>query len=73
MAAHIISEEGFGVPGSTNEMFYLLEENSGIVATSPITVRMRMAGDASMAPILLKASCPGYVYKELIGTKNDER
>lgn len=27
MAAHIISEEGFGVPGSTNEMFYLLEEN----------------------------------------------
>jgi len=27
VAAHIISEEGFGVPGSTNEMFYLLEEN----------------------------------------------
>jgi uncharacterized protein YutE (UPF0331/DUF86 family) len=27
IAAHIISEEGFGVPGSTNEMFYLLEEN----------------------------------------------
>lgn len=26
IAAHIISEEGFGVPGSTNEMFYLLEE-----------------------------------------------
>ena len=28
MASHIISEEGWGVPGSTNEMFYLLEENS---------------------------------------------
>lgn len=27
VAAHIISEQGFGVPGSTNEMFYLLEEN----------------------------------------------
>jgi uncharacterized protein YutE (UPF0331/DUF86 family) len=27
MAAHIVSEEGLGVPGSTNEMFYLLEEN----------------------------------------------
>ena len=27
IAAHIISDEGFGLPGSTNEMFYLLEEN----------------------------------------------
>ena len=27
IAAHIISEEGFGVPSSTSEMFYLLEEN----------------------------------------------
>ena len=27
IAAHIIGEEGFGVPGSTSEMFYLLEEN----------------------------------------------
>ena len=27
IAAHIVSEEGVGVPGSTNEMFYLLEEN----------------------------------------------
>jgi uncharacterized protein YutE (UPF0331/DUF86 family) len=27
IAAHIISEKGWGVPGSTNEMFYLLEEN----------------------------------------------
>ena len=32
IAAHIISEEGFGVPGSTNEMFYLLEDNSYISA-----------------------------------------
>ena len=28
IAAHIISDEGFGVPGSNNEMFYMLEENS---------------------------------------------
>jgi uncharacterized protein YutE (UPF0331/DUF86 family) len=27
IAAHIISEEGLGVPGSTSEMFYLLEES----------------------------------------------
>ena len=27
IAAHIISEEGFGVPGSTTEMLYLLEKN----------------------------------------------
>ena len=27
IAAHIIGEKGWGVPGSTNEMFYLLEEN----------------------------------------------
>ena len=27
IAAHIVSDEGMGVPGSTNEMFYLLEEN----------------------------------------------
>ena len=27
IAAHIISDEGLGLPGSTNEMFYLLEEN----------------------------------------------
>jgi uncharacterized protein YutE (UPF0331/DUF86 family) len=26
IAAHIISEEGFGVPGSTTEMFYLLRD-----------------------------------------------
>jgi uncharacterized protein YutE (UPF0331/DUF86 family) len=30
VASHIISEEGLGVPGSTNEMFYLLEENGYI-------------------------------------------
>ena len=27
IAAHIVSDEGMGVPGSFNEMFYLLEEN----------------------------------------------
>ena len=32
IAAHIISEEGFGVAGSTNEMFYLLEENGYLAA-----------------------------------------
>ena len=28
IAAHIVSEEGLGVPGSTSEMFYLLQENN---------------------------------------------
>ena len=28
IAAHIISEQGLGVPGSTTEMFYVLEKNS---------------------------------------------
>lgn len=27
IAAHIVSDEGLGMPGTTNEMFYLLEEN----------------------------------------------
>ena len=27
IAAHIVSDEGLGLPGSTSEMFYLLEEN----------------------------------------------
>ena len=27
VAAHIVSEEGYGVPGSASEMFYMLEEN----------------------------------------------
>jgi uncharacterized protein YutE (UPF0331/DUF86 family) len=27
IAAHIVSEKGYGVPGSANEMFYLIEEN----------------------------------------------
>ena len=30
IAAHIISTEDMGIPGSTNEMFYLLEENTFI-------------------------------------------
>jgi uncharacterized protein YutE (UPF0331/DUF86 family) len=30
IAAHIISEEGFGVPGSTTEMFYLLKDHGYI-------------------------------------------
>lgn len=30
IAAHIISEEGLGVPGSTSEMFYMLEDNGYI-------------------------------------------
>jgi uncharacterized protein YutE (UPF0331/DUF86 family) len=32
LAAHIISEEGLGVPGSTSEMFYTLEENGYLAA-----------------------------------------
>mgnify|MGYP000524116483 CR=1 FL=1 len=27
IAAHIVSDEGMGMPATTNEMFYLLEEN----------------------------------------------
>ena len=30
IAAHITSEEGLGVPGSTSEMFYMLEDNGYI-------------------------------------------
>ncbi len=41
IAAHIISEEGLGVPGSTNEMFYLLEENGYI--DSELTEKMAKA------------------------------
>ena len=32
IAAHIISEEGLGVPGSAAEMFYLLQENGFLSA-----------------------------------------
>jgi len=32
IAAHIISEEGLGVPGSAAEMFYLLQENGFLPA-----------------------------------------
>lgn len=41
IAAHIISEKGFGVPGSTNEMFYILEENEYL--DKEITEKMVMA------------------------------
>ena len=32
IAAHLISEEGLGVPGSVSEMFYTLEENGFLSA-----------------------------------------
>ena len=38
LAAHIISEEGLGVPGSASEMFYLLEDNGFI--TTQLTEKM---------------------------------
>ena len=38
IAAHIIGAEGLGVPGSTAEMFYLLEENNYL--SSEITEKM---------------------------------
>lgn len=41
MAAHIVSEEGLGVAGSTNELFYLLEDN-GIITTD-MTEKMTKA------------------------------
>lgn len=38
IASHLVSEEGLGVPGSTNEMFYLLEERGHL--DGEITERM---------------------------------
>jgi uncharacterized protein YutE (UPF0331/DUF86 family) len=38
IAAHIISDENLGVPGSNNEMFYLLEDNGYI--KKPVTEKM---------------------------------
>jgi uncharacterized protein YutE (UPF0331/DUF86 family) len=38
IAAHIISDEDLGIPGSTNEMFYTLEENGYL--TRDITEKM---------------------------------
>ena len=38
IAAHIISENGWGVPGSASEMFYLLEEKR--IVDSELTERM---------------------------------
>ena len=38
IAAHIISDEDMGIPGSTNEMFYILEENGYL--TRDITEKM---------------------------------
>lgn len=43
IAAHIISEKGFGVAGSTNEMFYLLEEN-GYIETELTEKMVRAVG-----------------------------
>ncbi|GKT08590.1 DUF86 domain-containing protein [Desulforhabdus sp. TSK] len=33
IASHVVAEEEFGIAGSTNELFYLLEEN-GIIPTA---------------------------------------
>ena len=41
IAAHIVSEEGYGVPGSSNELFYLLEEHNLI--DRPLTEKMVQA------------------------------
>lgn len=38
IAAHIVGDENLGVPGSTNEIFYMLEDNGYI--TSVITEKM---------------------------------
>ncbi len=43
IAAHIISEEGYGVPGSNNEMFYILEEN-GYLDTSIVEKMIKAVG-----------------------------
>ena len=41
IAAHIVSEEGYGVPGRSNELFYLLEEHNLI--DRPLTEKMVQA------------------------------
>ncbi len=41
IAAHLVSEKGCGVAGSTNELFYLLEEH-GLLST-PLTEKMTRA------------------------------
>ena len=38
IAAHIVAEEGLGVPGSVSEMFYLLEANGSL--PSDVTEKM---------------------------------
>jgi len=38
LAAHIVSDEGFGMVGSTNEFFYLLEEQE--IITPELTEKM---------------------------------
>jgi len=43
IAAHIISAEGYGVPGSNNEMFYLLEEN-GFLETFMVEKMIKAVG-----------------------------
>ena len=43
IAAHIVSEEGYGVPGSTSEMFYLLEDN-GIIEKTMTEKMVRAIG-----------------------------
>jgi uncharacterized protein YutE (UPF0331/DUF86 family) len=35
MAAHIVSDQGLGVLGSSNEMFYMLEEHTSSRGISP--------------------------------------
>ena len=47
IAAHIVSDEGMGVPGSFNEMFYLLEENKYL--SSELTEKMvKAAGSRNL-------------------------
>lgn len=43
MAAHIVSEEGLGIAGSTNELFYLLEER-GFIGTDLAERMVRAVG-----------------------------
>ena len=43
IAAHIVGDEGLGVPGSTNEMFYLLEEH-GLLGSQLIEKMVKAVG-----------------------------
>ena len=61
IAAHIISDEGLGVPGSNNEMFYMLEENDylekQLVEKMVKAGRMTIHGITILLPMMFSRIC----------------